>query len=90
MSDGDELVTVNDVRAAGLCGSGVRRWLEARGLRYRDLAAGLPAALLMGDGLAERAVACMRARLEYPNRSPGQGANAVRTDDPGAVRTPES
>lgn len=53
-------ITINDIRAAGYCASGARRWFEAYGLNFRDfLANGISAEALLAteDALAVRVVA---------------------------------
>lgn len=64
MTDAPEIVTMQDVRAAGFCGFGARRWFEAYGFDFRAfMTDGLPAETLLatGDALAETVVAKKRA-----------------------------
>jgi hypothetical protein len=56
----DLRITITDVRRAGYCASGARRWFEANGFDFRAfLKDGIPAPDLLatGDALAQRAVA---------------------------------
>lgn len=58
-------VTIDDVRAVGLCVNGSRAWFSRHGLDFRAfLQSGLPAAdiLATGDAMALRAVEQARAR----------------------------
>ena len=55
----DLIVTITDIRRAGYCASGARRWFEARGYDFRDvLKNGVSAEALLatGDAMAERSV----------------------------------
>ncbi|MEW6560383.1 MAG: hypothetical protein AB1412_09325 [Pseudomonadota bacterium] len=61
----DTRVTIDDVRAVGLCVAGSRAWFSRHGLDFRAfLAGGLPAAdiLATGDAMALRAVQQARLR----------------------------
>lgn len=57
----DELIiTITDVRRAGICTRGARRWFEGNGFDFRQFVAdGMPASELLetGDAYAERVVA---------------------------------
>jgi hypothetical protein len=60
-----ELITITDVRMAGLCASGARRWFEAYGLDFRDFVTnGIDAEVLLatGDAYALRVVEFTRSR----------------------------
>lgn len=60
----DMVITISDIRAAGHCPSGIKRWFDAQGLDFRDfLKNGIPAKdfLASGDGQAEQVV---RRKLE--------------------------
>jgi hypothetical protein len=55
----DQIITISDMRAAGHCVSGVRRWFGEQGLDFRDfLLNGIPASTLIatGDAQAQRVV----------------------------------
>lgn len=63
--DADVRVTIDDVRAVGLCVNGSRAWFARNGLDFRAfLQGGLPAAdiLATGDAMALRAVQQARER----------------------------
>lgn len=54
-----EIITMDDIRRAGFCSAGVRRWFEAYGLDFRALLEhGIPVDTLLatGDGCAEHVV----------------------------------
>lgn len=58
-------ITIKDVRGAGYCASGARRWFEGYGFDFRDfLANGIAEEtfLATGDALAQRVVDVKRAR----------------------------
>jgi hypothetical protein len=58
-------VTIDDVRKAGHCTAGARRWFEANGLNFRRfLAEGMTEAELLatGDAIAEQVVRARRDR----------------------------
>jgi arsenate reductase-like glutaredoxin family protein len=60
-----QIVTISDVRAAGICASGARRWFEAYGLDFRDFVKnGIDAELLLatGDAYGIRVVEFVRSR----------------------------
>lgn len=62
-------VTITDVRLAGNCVAGARRWFEGHGLDFSEfIKSGLPAQVLLDteDGLANSVVAAKLAR-EYPD-----------------------
>ncbi len=57
------IVRMEDVRAAGLCTRGAKRWLEGRGLRFRVfLNHGMPLADLeaMNDGMGNKVAQYVR------------------------------
>ncbi len=59
------IITINDVRLAGYCASGARRWFEAYSLDFRDfMANGISEErfLATGDAMAIRIVELMRER----------------------------
>ena len=59
MTEPDPIVTINDVRRAGYCPSGARRWAEMHGIDFRDfLKNGIAASRLLetGEPMAIRAV----------------------------------
>ena len=63
----DLIVTINDVRAAGLCVNGSRAWFTRHGLDFRAfLREGLDADTLLatGDAMAQRVVDCARKEQE--------------------------
>jgi len=63
------VVTIDHVRAAGLCVHGTRTWFARHGLDFRDfLANGLPASVLLatGDAMAQRVVEIARRAHEEP------------------------
>lgn len=73
-------ITINHVRAAGLCVHGARTWFERQGLDFRAfLDHGLPAAVLLAtqDAMALRVVEHAR-RCAVP--APGTGAAANGSD----------
>lgn len=58
-------ITIDDIRAAGHCVSGARRWLTRHGFVWRDfLTNGATEAELLetGDGLAEQVIERKHAR----------------------------
>ncbi len=60
------MVTMNDVRAAGLCSHGAREFFARNQLDWMAfLNGGLPASVIMAtqDGMAARAVAMARKRV---------------------------
>ena len=62
----DVIVTINDVRAVGLCVNGSRAWFARHGLDFRAfLRDGLDAQTLLatGDAMALRVVERARIRL---------------------------
>jgi arsenate reductase-like glutaredoxin family protein len=64
------IVTIQDIRDAGYCPSGARRWFEAHGLDFRDfMANGISEEtfLATGDAMATRVVALKRTHEEAPN-----------------------
>lgn len=74
VDDAQVRVTIDDVRAVGLCVNGSRAWFGRHGLDFRAfLAHGLPAAdiLATGDAMALRAVEQARSRTA---RQPQEGA----------------
>jgi hypothetical protein len=63
------VVTINHVRAAGLCVHGTRTWFARHGLDFRDfLANGMPASALLatGDAMVQRVVEIARCAHEEP------------------------
>ncbi|WP_019561446.1 MULTISPECIES: hypothetical protein [Caldimonas] len=59
------IITIDHVRAAGLCVHGTRTWFARQGLDFRAfLAQGLPASTLRatGDAMAQRVVSCAEAK----------------------------
>lgn len=55
----DLRITITDIRKAGFCAKGARRWLEGYGFDFRDfLKNGAPVAdiLATGDGQAQQVV----------------------------------
>lgn len=61
----DLRITITDVRRAGYCVSGIRRWFEAQDLDFRAFVKeGLPVETLAatGDGLAARVIAMTVSR----------------------------
>jgi hypothetical protein len=61
------LITINDVRAAGLCVNGARTWCARHNLDFRTfLQDGLDADILLstGDAMAQRVVSFARHRQE--------------------------
>ena len=65
----DVIVTIDHVRAAGLCVHGARTWFARHGLDFRAfLANGLPASVLLatGDAMAARVVDVARQCHEEP------------------------
>lgn len=59
MIDPATIITINDVRRAGYCALGARRWFEAQGFDFRAfLKNGIPAEqfLSTGDAHAKRVV----------------------------------
>jgi len=63
----DVIVTIDDVRAVGLCVNGSRAWFERQGLDFRAfLRNGLDAEALLAtnDAMALRAVEHARTRQE--------------------------
>ena len=63
----DVTVTIDDVRAVGLCVNGSRAWFARHGLDFRAfLRDGLDAQTLLatGDAMAQRVVEHARARQE--------------------------
>ena len=63
----DVIVTINDVRAVGLCVNGSRAWFARHGLDFRAfMRDGLDAQTLLatGDAMAQRVVEHARARQE--------------------------
>jgi hypothetical protein len=59
------LVTISDMRKAGYCPTGARRWFEAHGLDFRDfLKHGIDIEVLRatGDAFAVRAIELHEAR----------------------------
>ncbi|MEW5790063.1 MAG: hypothetical protein ACOY4L_12200 [Pseudomonadota bacterium] len=63
-------VTIDHVRAAGLCVHGTRTWFARHGLDFRAfLARGLPASILLatGDAMAARVVEVARQGHEEPH-----------------------
>lgn len=62
---GQIMVTIKDVRAAGMCASGARSWFARYGLHWcRFVKCGLPARTILatGDALGEVAVDKARQR----------------------------
>lgn len=60
-----ERITITDVRDAGFCASGARRWFEAYGLDFRDFVKhGISAEDLLAtnDSYADRVVEYVRSR----------------------------
>lgn len=67
MEDNEERITINDVRKAGHCVSGVRTWFARHGLDFKDfIKNGISAKRFIeaGDYLAQRIVERKRAREE--------------------------
>lgn len=63
----DLMLSMSDIRAAGYCASGTRRWFEARGLDFRDmLKNGITARDLFAtnDACAERVVTLKMERIQ--------------------------
>jgi hypothetical protein len=63
------VVTIDHVRAAGLCVHGTRTWFARHGLDFRGfLAHGLPASVLLatGDAMAQRVVEIASRANEEP------------------------
>jgi hypothetical protein len=59
------IITLNDIRHAGRCGAGTKRWFQAHGLDFRDFVKnGIPASKLTatGDHYALDVVAKAEAR----------------------------
>lgn len=59
-----ERVTINDVRAAGFCAAGLRRWFEGHGLDLKDFlrnGMALEDVVKINDAMAARVVARKRA-----------------------------
>jgi hypothetical protein len=59
----DLTITITDVRRAGYCASGARKWFEAHGFDFRQViknGVSAEALLATGDGLAERVVRLTR------------------------------
>jgi hypothetical protein len=68
----DIVVTITDVRNAGVCVRGAKRWTQANGLDFAHfLKHGLPASTLLatGDPRVPRAIATAEARLKAPPQS---------------------
>lgn len=68
-----EIVTIQDVRDAGYCGSGARRWFEGYGFDFRAfMKDGLPAETLLatGDALADAVVTKKRERDAAASENP--------------------
>ena len=66
----EERITITDIRLAGNCVSGARRWFEAYDLDFRDfLQNGIPVEkfLATGDALAVQVVERKRARTASCN-----------------------
>jgi hypothetical protein len=62
------IVTIDDVRAVGLCVNGTRVWFARHGLDFRAfLREGCAAETLLatGDAMAQRVVAHAQARQEH-------------------------
>ena len=63
----NNIVTMADVIAAGLCATGCRPWFKARNLDFRSfIENGIQEEILaeLHDPLADRAIAAMKTRLE--------------------------
>jgi len=61
----EERIHIADIRAAGFCVKGARKWFELHGLDFKAfLREGLPAADLIaaGDALARKVVEAKRVR----------------------------
>lgn len=64
--DRDIIVTADDARASGFCGSGMNKWGDGRGLTVRSLLAGeVTVGTLedMNDAFANRAAKAARKRV---------------------------
>ncbi len=60
-------ITIKDVRGAGYCASGARRWFEGYGFDFREfLANGIDEKTFLAtdDALAQRVVAVKRERTD--------------------------
>lgn len=60
-----EVITITDIRRAGHCAIGIRRWFESRGLDFRAfLRDGITVELFLatGDGMAAEVVRRTRER----------------------------
>ena len=65
MTAADPVVTIDDVRKAGLCVRGARRWFELHDLDFNGFVKeGLPASVLLAtrDAMAETVVARKQER----------------------------
>jgi hypothetical protein len=63
----ERIITINDVRAAGYCASGARRWFQSRGWDFGTfLSRGKPASELLatGDPMALNVVAKAEGRSD--------------------------
>lgn len=63
--DQDPIVTMDDIRKAGYCARGARRWFETHGLDFRDfMENGVPASVMLatGDAQGEHVVRCKQER----------------------------
>ncbi len=62
----DPIITMDDVRQAGICVLGQRGWFRSRGLDFRKfIAEGLPASVMLGDppdAMVQRVIERMRER----------------------------
>jgi len=71
MSPADDLiVTIEDVRSAGHCVAGAKKWFAGYGIDFRRfLADGAPASVLLAteDAYAQQVVACARERAGAGN-----------------------
>ena len=67
----DLTITVNDLRKAGYCLAGARRWAQARGLDFRIFVRdGIPASRLrdLNDALADAVISRTEARRDDGGR----------------------
>jgi len=65
MSDDDLIITMQDIRACGFCGSGARRWFAEQGLDFHAfMKNGMTATAMLatGDALGEMVVVHARER----------------------------
>lgn len=64
----DLIITIADIRKAGLCARGARRWAEAQGIDFaRFLKEGVPASVLLATGEAHAVLVVERTRKRLSN-----------------------